>query len=106
MPCSSTNQHGQRTSKPTVRSIIDSIASLPPRQLSTLLAQLAALVNVRAAGWRIKRKQQRRERDPALNAMIRFLHSQGQTYGQIAMKFGISRYAVAGVCARGKKCVA
>jgi hypothetical protein len=89
-----------------IRNLIASVEGLDLDDLDLFLDALAGMQKVHDAGWRIREKRESSERLADRNQEIRRRHAAGASYGMLGMHYGVSRYAIAKVCQRGrKKCI-
>jgi hypothetical protein len=80
--------------------ILAATRRLSPSDLDDFLDELSGQQCVENAGWRVRRRRQGVERYPQRNAEIRARHAAGESYGQLALSYGLSRSTIAGICTR------
>jgi hypothetical protein len=99
-PTSAHNLH------PTAVAIVAAVKAMPPAAIDVFLDELAGLQAVADAGWRVRRRRVGVERYPQRNAEIRQRNTEGQSCGQLALDYGLTRSAISKIVRAGrKKCV-
>ncbi len=86
-----------------VAAAVAGVLAMTRTELVAFLDTLAGLPRIEEAGWRVREKQTRGERFPTRNAKIRERARNGESYGQLALAFGLTSSAVAKIVQRGRK---
>lgn len=83
--------------------LLAALRRLPPAERHKFYDALAGAAFVEGDGWRVRERSIRRERFPDRNREIRLRHAKGESYGQLALAFGISSSGIAKIVQRGRR---
>lgn len=87
----------------TVVELLHAVEHLDAAALGDFLDGLAGSAAVETSGWVVKERRLFKEKHPQRNREIRRRHRDGNTYGELAMDYGISPSGIAKIIQRGRK---